>query len=653
MAQTDRTAGLVGHTGIKQPVRAATTANITLSGEQTIDGIACVTDDRVLVKNQTTASENGIYVVDTGTWSRAKDFNGVFDIVSGTMVRVNQGSTNGDGWFIVSTADPITIGTTELNFSRQSINFTTLVSATASAGQTLFNLGSTYQQGGHGISVFVNGLRQRLGADYDETSTSSITFTYALQDGDEIDVYIGAQVGSLTAALAALVAIVDAGDFFIGTSVEAVLQELVDAVTADVGNASATLTWGSSTPIQRWNTALTANRTVTLSTSNAKEGAHFVIVRGAGATGNFTLAVGSLATLRAPGEWCEVRYDAGTSAWILEKYGFLPTAGVQALSADKGDADATLTIGSSEASARWASALSADRTATLATTGAWPGAKFRVIRQESASGAFALNVVVGSTRLLRLAPGQWADFECTGSTWILTGFGDVRPNLNTLVRLRDDFVGEEIDSYRWQSLIGTDPSCVQAVMLADQERGLVRLTTGADAGGTMALNGVQLHSQLNWRADQGMLVWEGRVRISAITSVAVFIGLTDQRAALEMPFTLGAGDALTSNATNAAGVLFDTGADIDRWWVVGVAADVDAAKQDSAVAPSANTFETWRIELSAAGVATFYRNGAAIGSAMIDALTASALLTPVVAAFSRGAASRNVDVDLIDVSAIR
>lgn len=118
MAQTDRTTGLVGHTGIKQPVRAATTANITLSGEQTIDGVAVVTDDRVLVKDQTTTSENGIWVCDTGAWERAKDINGSYDIVKGTMVRVTDGSTLADSIWTVSTENPITIGTTGLSFTQ-------------------------------------------------------------------------------------------------------------------------------------------------------------------------------------------------------------------------------------------------------------------------------------------------------------------------------------------------------------------------------------------------------------------------------------------------------------------------------------------------------------------------------------------------------
>jgi hypothetical protein len=79
--------------------------------------------------------------------------------------------------------------------------------------------------------------------------------------------------------------------------------------------------------VQVWNTALSTNRTVTLATSNAKEGAEFVIVRAAGATGSSTLTVGSsLVTLRAPGEWCSVKYDAVTAAWTLVEYGLLPSA---------------------------------------------------------------------------------------------------------------------------------------------------------------------------------------------------------------------------------------------------------------------------------------------------------------------------------------
>lgn len=649
---TDRRQGVNVGAAVKVPVRAATTANITLSGEQTIDGVACVSGDRVLVKNQTAGADNGIYDVDTGNWSRSKDFDGAFNVVYGTMVRVNEGSQHADGFFVVATSGELIIGTTSLSFSRLNINNATHSVVPASAGQTLVTT-PTYQIGANGLSVFVNGQRVIVGEDYTETSSTSITFTTALSLGDEVDMYAGLSVGNLTAASASAVTVDDAGDFYSGNTVEAVLQEIRDAITEDNGDADATLAYGSSTPVQRWNSALTANRTATLSTANAKEGAHFVVVRAAGATGNFHLAVGSLDTLRAPGEWAEVRYDAGTAAWILEKRGFLPSAGVKAVGDDVGDADATLTVGSSAETHRWATTLTADRTATLSTGEAWAGARFRIDRQETASGNFALAVVASSVTLIRLPAGQWCDVEYTGTEWIVTARGELRQGFSSTISLHDDFLGEEIEGTSWQSVIGSNASCLQALVLADQIGGQARLTTGAGAGATMAVNGVQLQSRLNWRASQGCLACEFRVQMDAITSVCVFLGLTDQVSALEMPFTLAAGDALTSNASDAVGVLFDTAADTDNWWLVGVAADVDAAKQNTGVAPVASTMETWRIEISAAGVASFYRNGTLIGTAMAAAVTASASLTPVVAAFARTNASRNIDVDFASVRASR
>lgn len=651
MAQTDRTTGLVGDAGMKVPCRAATTAAIVLSGEKTVDGVALVTDDRVLVKDQASGVNNGVYVVDTGAWTRAKDFNGTYDVRRGSLIKVNEGSVNADGIFQVSTADPITIGTTSLTFSRIAINYIVSDTKVAASGQTVFNLGITYQVGSNTLQVYVNGIRMRAGTDYTETTSSRVTFASALSAGDEVDFYAGLAIGNLVAAIAAAVAIVDAGDFYLGATVEQVFQELRDAITVDVGDADAALTYGTSTPVQRWNTPITANRTATLNLANAKEGGQFTIVRGAAATGNFTLTVGAV-VLRAPGEWCRHRYDAGTGAWVIEAYGILPSAEILAMSSDNGDASANLTVGTSARSQRWASPITAERSASLQTVG-HTGARFRIERAATATGAFSLSVLTGTTVLARLAPGQWAEVEHTGAAWVLMGMGNLRQYNSAVVELTDDFVGEEINGYRWQSLVGTDANVLAPIVLADQAGGVVRMVTGSNAGATMALNGVQLHSQLNWRTDKGGLVWEGRVALSAITAVALFVGLTDQRAALEMPFTLGAGDALTSNASDACGVLFDTGADTDNWWLVGVKADVDAAKQNTAVAPAAGTFETWRIELDATGIATFYRNGTLIGAAMAAALTPAAVLTPVVAAFSRGAASRNVDVDVLSVQAQR
>lgn len=102
---------------MKGPCRVATTTNITLSGEQTVNGVAVVTGDRVLVKNQTTQSENGIYVADTGPWRRAKDFSSNRDVVRGTLVFVTDGTINGATRWWVSASNPITIGTTSITFT--------------------------------------------------------------------------------------------------------------------------------------------------------------------------------------------------------------------------------------------------------------------------------------------------------------------------------------------------------------------------------------------------------------------------------------------------------------------------------------------------------------------------------------------------------
>lgn len=101
----------------KAPVRVATTANITLSGTQTIDGVSVVADDRVLVRSQTSGAENGIYIVKSGTWERAPDWDGDGDVVTGTFVFVTAGSTLALKLYRVSTTGSIVVGTTSVAFA--------------------------------------------------------------------------------------------------------------------------------------------------------------------------------------------------------------------------------------------------------------------------------------------------------------------------------------------------------------------------------------------------------------------------------------------------------------------------------------------------------------------------------------------------------
>lgn len=116
----DRLNSVSENVALKRPVRLATTANITLSGFQTIDGVLPTSSDsnlRILVKNQTTASQNGIYTMATGTWERTADFDGNRDVVKGTRVPVTEGSVGANKTYVVTTSDPITIDSSSIAFS--------------------------------------------------------------------------------------------------------------------------------------------------------------------------------------------------------------------------------------------------------------------------------------------------------------------------------------------------------------------------------------------------------------------------------------------------------------------------------------------------------------------------------------------------------
>ena len=115
----------------KAPVLCATTANITLSGEQTIDGVT-TSSSRVLVKNQSTAANNGIYLSGSGAWTRTTDANTWNQLVS-AYVFVEQGTINADtGW--VCTVDPGgTLGVTAVTW----VQFSGAGTYTAGTGLTL------------------------------------------------------------------------------------------------------------------------------------------------------------------------------------------------------------------------------------------------------------------------------------------------------------------------------------------------------------------------------------------------------------------------------------------------------------------------------------------------------------------------------------
>lgn len=100
----------------KPSVRAATTANIKLAGLQKVDGVTVVAGDRVLVKDQKAAKENGIYISSSRAWLRAPDADNSIKLTSALFVSVEQGTLQADTLWQLVTDDVIKLNTTALTF---------------------------------------------------------------------------------------------------------------------------------------------------------------------------------------------------------------------------------------------------------------------------------------------------------------------------------------------------------------------------------------------------------------------------------------------------------------------------------------------------------------------------------------------------------
>ena len=108
---------------IKDSVKVATTANGTLSSafanNSTVDGVTLATGDRILIKDQSTGSENGIYTVNaSGAPTRATDFDANTEVTGGAFVFVEQGTANGDNGYVVTNNGTVNVGTDAIAFTQ-------------------------------------------------------------------------------------------------------------------------------------------------------------------------------------------------------------------------------------------------------------------------------------------------------------------------------------------------------------------------------------------------------------------------------------------------------------------------------------------------------------------------------------------------------
>jgi hypothetical protein len=272
--------GVANGLDVKASVRAATTANITLSGTQTIDTtVSVIAGDRVLVKNQTTGSQNGIYVVAAGAWTRSTDADADAEVTTGLFTFVEEGTTNGDTGWVLATNNPITVGTTSLTFSQ----FSDAGSYTAGTGLTLtgnqFSVtASTYQPLDTELTALA-GLTSAADALPYFTGSGTASTTSLTSSGRTV-IGVGAVTGTGSAVLATsptlttpvISSIVNTGTLTLPTSTDTLVGRATTdaltnktsynkvAITAPATSATLTIADGKT---------LTASNTLTLTGTDA------------------------------------------------------------------------------------------------------------------------------------------------------------------------------------------------------------------------------------------------------------------------------------------------------------------------------------------------------------------------------------------------
>jgi hypothetical protein len=187
---------------VKQSVRVASVAPVAIATAleegDIIDGVTLVAGDRVLLKDQSTASENGIYVAvasGAGAASRATDADTSAEVTTGMFTFVSEGTVNADNGFVLTTNDTITLGTTNLTF----VQFSGAGQVTAGAGLT--KSGNTIDAVGTASRITVNADSIDIHADY--AGQSSITTLGTIGTGTWAATDVAVEHGGTNASTAA------------------------------------------------------------------------------------------------------------------------------------------------------------------------------------------------------------------------------------------------------------------------------------------------------------------------------------------------------------------------------------------------------------------------------------------------------------------
>jgi hypothetical protein len=280
----------------KQPVIAATTANITLSGAQTIDTVSVVAGDRVLVKNQNDTYDNGIYIVGT-PWTRSPDANSWDELIS-ALVFVTEGGLAGSAWYC-SAQPGGTLGVTAVNWNN-------------------FSVGGVYFAG--------TGLTLTTGDTFNIANTGVTAATYG--SASAVPVFAVNQQGQITSASNSNIAI-SASQITSGTIDSARISGSYTGIT-EVGTLSGLTVSATITGSISGNAATATNATNAVTSTNLaggatgsvpyQSGAGATTFVGIGSTGQVLTVAGGVPTWATPTTYGDVTGPASSTDNAIARF---------------------------------------------------------------------------------------------------------------------------------------------------------------------------------------------------------------------------------------------------------------------------------------------------------------------------------------------
>jgi|GEM_PF-2719691 len=208
-------------------------------------------------------------------------------------------------------------------------------------------------------------------------------------------------------------------------------------------------------------------------------------------------------------------------------------------------------------------------------------------------------------------------------------------------------IGDAGPADTWSTTAGSGTANAVAVTVAGSVNGEVTLKSASDDGTVAANCSTFTGINASFKANQGGLVMEARLKIDDISEAVMFVGFTDTiSTTVELPIFLATTN-IDSDAANACGVGYDVDGTTKQFFHGGVKADTDTVPAYSGTAPVDATYFIVRVEVSAAGAVTGYINGVAIGAAVAAAVTITTALTPCIVIGNRSANQVIATIDYV------